>query len=260
MSKIEWTDETWNPISGCTPISEGCEHCYAERMASRLAHIPGSGYDAENPFAVTLHLKRQFQPSKWKKPRRVFVCSMGDLFHDDVPFSWITDIWHLMERCPQHTFQILTKRPERMREFLVGMSGAGYEAPPLPNVWLGVTAENQQRFDERIPILLDIPAALRFVSVEPMLGPIEFSDVTHRSDWVKRWGKPAFDGIHWVICGADTGPGARKMIGAWAWSLRDQCAGAGVPFFFKKWGTWHPFATDGSIDGQEWRQFPGGDR
>lgn len=219
-SKIEWCQETWNPITGCTQISEGCSHCYAERMSKRLAGR--YGYPKNDPFRVIYHPDRIDQPLHWKKPRIVFVCSMGDIFHNDVD-DWAID--RVMDRiwaaeCNHHTFLILTKRPARMFKYFASMMNDQIEKP---NLWLGVTAENQRRADERIPILLKIPAAVRFVSVEPMLGLV---NITH-NDTIKGY-------LDWVICGAETGPGARPMKLGWAGFLKDQCAKAEVPFFFKK--------------------------
>ena len=222
-TKIEWAvnpdgskGETWNPVTGCTPISEGCQNCYAKRMSKRLAGR--CGYPAYDPFQVTLHPDRLDEPLKWKKPRRVFVCSMGDFFHQDVPFEFIAQVWQTMNNAQQHIFMVLTKHPERMAKFI---SRLGWDIHD--NVWLGVTAENQKRADERIPILLQIPAVVRFVSVEPMLEPVNLANC----------GK-----IDWVICGGETGPGARPMHPDWVRNLRDQCQNAGVPFFFKHWGQW----------------------
>ena len=166
-TKIEWADKVWNPVTGCTPISEGCEHCYAERMAKRLAGR--FGYPEDEPFRVTYHEDKLTEPSSWKSPKRVFVCSMADLFHEDVSFDYLYRVFSVMGECPQHTFMILTKRPERMKAFFDGHQILDY----IPYVWLGVTCENQARADERIPILLQIPAAVRFVSLEPMLGPVD---------------------------------------------------------------------------------------
>ena len=191
MSKIEWTEKTWNPASGCTKISDGCKNCYAETMAKRLKAMGIKEY--ENGFAVTLHPSRLREPLERKKPTMYFVCSMGDLFHEDVPFEFVDRIWAVMAAASQHTFQILTKRPDRMNEYLkqqkysqnyVGIAMAriaGAEgkirdfSQPLTNVWLGTTAENQEQADKRIPILLDTPAALRFVSIEPMVGAINLT-------------------------------------------------------------------------------------
>ncbi len=187
-TRIEWAEVVWNPVSGCTPISEGCQNCYAKRMANRLRGR--CGYPADDPFRVTLHPEKLEEPLKWKKPRRVFVCSMGDLFHEQVPDEYIAKVWEIMNNATQHTFLVLTKRPQRMKDFLARLGwyihdrdGYPMEAVldeggkyTLKNVWLGVTAENQQRADERIPILLQIPAAVRFVSIEPMLGPVVIID------------------------------------------------------------------------------------
>jgi len=240
-TKIEWATETWNPITGCTPISEGCKNCYAKRMAQRLAGR--FGYPADDPFRVTLHPDKLDQPLRWKKPRRVFVCSMGDLFHEDVLEEWIDQVYEVIANTPQHTFQILTKRPERMARYIRIMSAA------LPNVWLGVTAENQEQADKRIPVLLQIPAAVRFVSVEPMLEAVVIGDLL--GDAYSSMHGGFAPGIDWVICGAETGSGARPMDLDWARDLRDQCVSAEVPFFFKR-------DSNGNreLDGQLWEQYP----
>lgn len=265
-TKIEWTEYSWNPVSGCTPASEGCQNCYAKHIANRLRGR--CGYPADDPFKVTMHEDRLGEPLRWKKPRRVFVCSMGDLFHDDVPEEFLNRVFANMAIVPQHIFMVLTKRPERMAEYisannrydaLIEQLDQGdvwdlptrtvkrlfFNAPredkwPLPNVWLGVTAENQQRADERIPILLEIPAAVRFVSIEPMLGPVDiaghlgFNGPRRMGDGlIYYWVAPKLD---WVICGGETGPGARPMHPDWVRNLRNQCQEAGVPFFFKQWG------------------------
>ena len=314
-TKIEWAEKTWNPITGCTKISPGCANCYAERMSKRL--VGRCGYDKDNPFQVTLHVDRLDEPLKWRKPQMVFVCSMGDLFHGDVPDDWIDQVFGAILGCkifnnvPDHTFLILTKRPERMREYLGtrtpeellrawanacpcytddpnvsvedlvysetcydwdehGRNSNGSEYKPwgyiqrlfpLSNVWLGVTAENQEKANERIPILLQIPAAKRFVSVEPMLGSVDLESLelgpngygltfllNALTGWahgnIEKSGKPKvhrndqFGRLDWVICGGETGPGARPMHPDWARSLRDQCVSAGVPFFFKQQGEW----------------------
>jgi len=296
-TKIEWADVVWNPISGCTPISEGCQNCYAKRMANRLRGR--YDYPGDDPFKVTLHPEKLVEPLKWKKRRRVFVCSMGDLFHEKVEEWMIDEIFGVILACrilnniPDHKFMILTKRPERMKQYFTerepvelikawaravnwiaindpnvtfedvvysetchdwdenGRNSNGSEYKPwgyinrlwpLPNVWLGVTTENQQRADERIPILLQIPAAVRFVSVEPMIGSVDidgylgFNGPRRMGDGLMYyWVAPKID---WVICGGETGPGARPMHPDWVRSLRDQCQKAGVPFFFKQWGEW----------------------
>lgn len=231
-TKIEWTEATWNPVTGCTPISPGCAHCYARRMAKRLAGR--CGYPAApHEFDVTLHPDKLGEPLRWKKPRRVFVCSMSDLFHENVPFEFIRRIFRTMEFARAHTFQVLTKRADRMHEFVQWYASDRNTYWPSSNVWLGVTAENQEQADKRTPLLLQTPAAVRFVSVEPMLGLIEME-----AYWGARpgWGEP--EGLDWVICGGETGPGARPMHPGWVRSLRDQCREAAVPFFFKSWGDW----------------------
>jgi len=243
-TKIEWTRDingnpgkTWNPITGCTPISEGCEHCYARRMAQRLKGR--YGYPEDDPFRVTFHPDRLDQPLKWKKPRMVFVCSMGDLFHEDVKDEWIDSIFSTMISTyyGYHTYLILTKRPQRMKAYL---SRRKYTGKHSFRIWLGVTCENQQRADERIPILLQIPAAVRFVSIEPMLGPVDLTFINPFDDFhtdALDTPDPSYK-LHWVILGGETGPGARPMHPDWARSVRDQCQAAGVPFFFKQWGEW----------------------
>ena len=226
-TKIEWTDETWNPVTGCTKISAGCANCYAERMSKRLAGR--FGYPADEPFRVTLHPDRLHQPDYWKKPRLVFVVSMGDLFHEDVPYEFCGRVWAHFDANPRHTFQVLTKRPETMWD-------VAHNIPcgTLPNVWLGVTTENQQCADERIPILLDTPAAVRFVSVEPMLGPVNISG------WLvpppPHWPDHDHPWLDWVIIGCESGPGRRPMELEWAVDLVRQCQAAGVPVFVKQIG------------------------
>jgi len=254
-SKIEWTDRVWNPITGCTKVSPGCQNCYAERMSKRLAGR--CGYPKDEPFKVTMHEDRLQEPLRWTKPSRVFVCSMSDLFHQDVPDSFIEEIFAIMSVAQQHTFLVLTKRPERMKKWFsdnrsIFVAGAAQQLGhkcllpditmsewwPLKNVWLGVTAENQEQADRRIPILLQIPAAVRFVSVEPMLGPVSlagFDGKTYRP-WLDSIAWKV--GIDWVICGGESGPGARPMHPNWARNLRDQCQAAGVPYFFKQHGEW----------------------
>ena len=233
-TKIEWTEKTWNPVTGCTKCSPGCANCYAERMSKRLAGR--CGYPADEPFTVIQHLHKLEEPFNWRKPVMCFVCSMGDLFHDDVPFAFIKHIWKVMAANQRHTFQILTKRPRRMMEFTQWMAGADdISVAHWPgNVWLGVTTENQEQADKRIPLLLQTPAAVRFVSVEPMLEPL----------FIRRF----LDRLDWIICGGETGPGARPMHPDWPRALRDQCQAAGVPFFFKSWGNWKPISEMSEIE------------
>lgn len=232
-SKIEWTEATWNPVTGCTPISEGCEHCYAKRMATRLRGR--SGYPEDEPFKVTFHPEKLWEPYHWRKPRKIFVCSMGDLFHEDIPWWNLNKVFAVVEASPWHRFMVLTKRPQRMRGYFDYLRTIWRVREwPASNLWLGVTAENQQRADERIPVLLEIPAVRRFVSIEPMLGPVDlrraFGTEGPRQTYIEQ--------LDWVICGGETGPGARPLHPDWGRSLRDQCQAAGVPFFFKSWGEW----------------------
>lgn len=280
-TKIEWAEKVWNPITGCLPISEGCDHCYAKRQARRFKGR--YGYPADDPFRVTVHWDRIEQPMHWIKSTSIFVCSMADLFHPDVPLNVTKDIFDVMRRSANmygHTFMVLTKRPKRMAEFielLVKDKGPDFRRWPMPFVWLGVTAENQKRADERIPILLQIPAAVRFVSVEPMLSEIDMRIVpcgacNHPGD-VLNWPCPSckgrrFEWPDWVICGGETGPGARPMHQDWVRSLRDQCVAASVPFFFKKWGDKMKYESDyyalehgeevasRLLGCREWNEFP----
>ncbi len=260
-TSIEWVrnpdgtkGETWNPITGCTPISAGCKNCYAKRMARRLAGRYGYP-EAPNHFDVTLHPDRLGQPFDWKKGRRVFVCSMSDLFHPLIPDEFILHVFDVMTNdwtC-HHTFLVLTKRPQRMLDWITQNRECLFL--PLLNVWLGVTAENQEQADKRIPILLQVPAAVRFVSVEPMLSHVDLTECCRLAPplWdAKRYlTKDAFNlGLGWVIAGCETGPGARPMELEWARDLRDQCREAGTPYFFKK-------ATGGGVpDDLMIREFP----
>lgn len=226
-SSIEWTDQTWNPTVGCTKVSPGCKNCYAEKMHARLTAMGQAKY--AEPFSVVKPWPDALDaPLHWRKPRRVFVNSMSDLFHPDVPVEYIARVFDVMEKAKQHTFQVLTKRADRMAEF-VGVIGsfAGKDTTP-PNVWLGVSVEDQDRADERIPHLLATPSAVRFLSCEPLLDGIDLLDAGGTS-WVGYR-----NSIKWVICGAESGPGARPMDLDWARHLLDQCAEAGVPFFMKQ--------------------------
>jgi len=241
-TKIEWANEVWNPVTGCTKVDEGCRNCYAERMSKRLKGR--CGYPADDPFRVTLHPDRLDKPLHWRKPRRVFVNSMSDLFHKDVPHEIIGSVWVMMEACPQHQFIILTKRADLMRRVITG-----YLLSPLPNVWLGVSVHDQASADERLPVLLQTPAAKRFLSIEPCLGAVDFAPRPDTYSWLqntvvdftpngqKITNIPALD---LVILGGESGPGARPMHPDWARSVRDQCQAAGVPFMFKQWGEYCP--------------------
>lgn len=243
-SKIEWTDATWNPVTGCTKVSTGCKHCYAERLFPRVygqdrfpvPQVDGSyvGNFRQRKFTdVKLHPDRLEQPLHWKKPKMIFVNSMSDLFHEDVPLEFIDKIFDSMFIANQHTYQILTKRPERMKLYLEarkGLSG-NLRNPFGKHIWLGISCENQATADERIPILLQVPAAVRFLSCEPLLAPIKF----YAMSWLKRnmftEEKP---GIHWIIVGGESGPGYRPMKPEWAKSIIEQCQAAGVPVFMKQ--------------------------
>lgn len=253
---IEWTDATWNPVTGCDKVSPGCDRCYAETFAERWRGTQGHYF--ETGFDVQLRPDKLDMPLRWTKPRKVFVNSMSDLFHDKVPDEYIARVFSVMACAERHTFQLLTKRHGRMRSLLnseafreLVFKCQALELPgdvmgdywPLPNVWLGVSAEDQKRADLRIPALLDTPAAVRFVSAEPLLGPIDLhtDPIAAGSPF---WGSQ----LDWVIVGGESGPGARPMHPDWARSLRDQCVAAGVPFLFKQWGEWSP------EDGLNWSE------
>ena len=254
MTKIEWTKgqdgtpgKSWNPCTGCSPISEGCKNCYARRMAHRLAGRYGYP-EAPHEFDVTLHPERLEEPLYWHKPQRVFTVSMGDLFHEDVSLNFIGRVMNVCSWVGyrKHTFIMLTKRPKRMAEFF-----AWWGKEPTFNIWLGVTCENQQRADERIPVLLSIPAAVHWLSLEPLLGPVVLP-----ADFLAL-GKRA-----WVVAGGETGPGARSAQHDWFRSVRDQCAAAGgVPFFYKGAGTAtvnKRHFTYRLIGGRTWEEWPNG--
>lgn len=263
---IEWTDATWNPVTGCTKVgTPGCDHCYAETFAERWRGTKGHYF--ETGFDVQLRPDKLDLPLRWTKPRKVFVNSMSDLFHDSVPDEYIARVFAVMALAPRHTFQLLTKRHGRMRSllnsayFLQAVGRVWAEPPsdwplprdwrvpvwPLPNVWLGVSAEDQTRADLRIPALLDTPAAVRFVSAEPLLGPIEL--IEHFGSAPAVGGTAALD---WVIVGGESGPGARPMHPDWARSIRDQCVAAGVPFLFKQWGEWRPRMREDGVGREQW--------
>lgn len=227
---IEWADATWNPFMGCTKVSDGCVNCYMYREQERYGHDP----------SVLRRSKTTFKdPLKWKEPLTIFVCSWSDFFHKDVPTEWRKDAMEIMYLAPQHTYLILTKRPGNVRLMLMDEFWKVNS-----HVWLGVTAENQVMADLRIPILLQVPAAKHFVSVEPMLGSVELS----------KWFPP----IDWVIAGGESGPDFRIMEEAWAIDLSDQCVDTGVPFFFKQWSGLHPKKDPRGmlLDGQLWTQKP----
>ncbi len=260
-NKIGWCDRTWNPASGCSPLSPGCVRCYAAKMSKRLAGR--FGYPKDNPFHVTLHPDKLREPLKWKKPQRIFVCSMADWMHDDVPTRFIDQMLDVMSACPQHIFLTLTKRPENLDSKIYDITkdngcrelGGG---DWLPNLWFGVSVEDQKTADERIPLLLNFgPAAKRFISVEPMLGPIDIVRYFRTRCNSNRFCGLCdigigHEAISWVICGAESGPKARPMDLAWARLLRDQCKNADVPFFMKQISGKEPIPDDLMI-----REFPG---
>ncbi len=216
QTKIEWTEQTWNPVTGCTKVSPGCKHCYAKRMALRLQAMAAPGY--ARGFELTLHADRLGQPLGRKKPTLYFVCSMADLFHEDVPDDFIDRVLATIRQSPRHTYQILTKRAERLPAFFANR-------PVPPNVWLGVTVEDRRHGLPRIEHLRRVSARVRFLSVEPLLedlGPLDLG------------------GIGWVLVGGESGPDARPMRPEWALSVRDRCLAAGAAFLFKQWGAWGP--------------------
>lgn len=294
-TRIEWTDATWNPVTGCTKVSEGCDHCYAETIAHRFAGTPAY----PNGFAVTLRPERLDQPLRWQRPRRIFVNSMSDLFHADVPDEFIARVFAVMALAQQHTFQVLTKRPGRMRSLLSSddfvrksatfardmwngnaslreaaggwawdTTGLRPKVWPLPNVWLGTSVESQKWADVRIPQLLQTPAAVRFLSCEPLLGSLDLTGSgTSQKYWLTgrpEWGPEEVIGngyvvqpltvapaLDWVIVGGESGTHARPMHLDWARSLRDQCVAAGVAFHFKQWGEWAPFGPDEMVGAKD---------
>ncbi|MBF6138281.1 phage Gp37/Gp68 family protein [Nocardia otitidiscaviarum] len=268
MTGIEWTEATWNPVTGCDRVSPGCDHCYAQTMAARLKAMGSDKYQRDGDprtsgpgFGVTVHPAALEIPLRWRAPRLVFANSMSDLFHAQVPEEFIARVFAVMLAGQRHTFQVLTKRPGRLRnlmrrtdfaqrvfELAVRDHGMPSERAgswwPLPNVWVGVSAEDQRWAEIRIPTLIDTPAAVRFVSCEPLLGAVD----------LRRW----MPGLDWVIVGGESGPHARPMRPEWARSLRDQCTDTAgeVQFFFKQWGGRTPKSAGRVLDGQVWDQMP----
>ncbi len=310
-SKIEWTEQTWNPVVGCTPVSEGCRNCWAAKFAAGHEAMGtyqyiGTTLDGKFHGIVNCVPKALDIPLHWKKPQRIAVCLMGDLFHKDVPFGFIDKVFAVMALCPEHTFQLLTKRPERMVEYhltrvpmddsgrvdrapqwyqvltkWLDEGDAGRLAPhwsecheaaaslclqrPLRNVWLGTSVEDQVTADERIPHLLNCPAAVRFLSIEPMLEEIELTRVKCGTLEHVRYTKPVWINpldnsvehrLDWVILGGESGPGARPMNPDWVRSIRDQCVAAGVAFFFKQGGGVNKKKTGRVLDGRTWDEMP----
>lgn len=230
-SAIEWTDATWNPVRGCTKVSPGCKHCYAETFAERFRGVPGHPF--EQGFDLRLVPEALELPLSWKASRRVFVNSMSDLFHEKVPAAYIRRVFEVIRQAEQHQFQILTKRSERMVEVC-----SAIKLPP--NAWLGVSVENQ-KYTSRVADLRRVKASVRFLSIEPLLGPVE---------------NLRLSGIHWVIVGGESGHHARPMDPEWVRSIRDQCAAASVPFFFKQWGGTRKKLAGRTLDGRTWDEMP----
>lgn len=238
-SKIQWTQKVWNPVTGCSKVSEACLNCYAETMTRRLSEMPVSKEKYRNGFKVTLHPEAIDEPRRWTKPWMVFVCSMGDLFHEKVPYWFIDKVMDVIENTP-HTYQILTKRAERMAEY--------FSSRPVPkNAWVGVTCENANHYD-RVDSLRTIDAPVRFLSCEPLLGDMGDIDLSD---------------IDWVICGGESGVCARKTSVEWFRTLRDACVETSTPFFFKQWGAWgednikrSKYQNGSLLDGVEWKQYP----
>ncbi len=230
-SKIEWTQMTWNPVTGCSKVSQGCKHCYAERMAKRLHAMGNSRY--ANGFNVTLHPDLLELPLKWKQPRIIFVNSMSDLFHEKIPLEYIERVFAIMNRCPQHTFQVLTKRSVRLAQ-------VARELEWTPNIWMGVSVEDEHVLS-RIIDLQQVPAVVRFLSCEPLVGPLE---------------NLPLKGIQWVIVGGESGPHARPMKREWVTSIFRQCRKAQVPFFFKQWGGVRKDLTGREFNGRTYDEMP----
>jgi protein gp37 len=230
-SAIEWTDATWNPVTGCTKLSPGCKHCYAERLAGRLQAMGNPRYG--NGFGLTLHPDQIALPLKWKQPRRIFVNSMSDLFHEAIPEYFIREVFSVMARAHWHVFQVLTKRAQRLADLALKL---GWPC----NVWQGVSVENAEYVD-RIEYLQAVPSLVRFLSIEPLLGPMP---------------KLPLRGIHWVIVGGESGPRARPMQINWVAGVRNQCIAAGIPFFFKQWGGRTPKSGGRMLGGRTWDEMP----
>ena len=234
-TKIEWSQETWNPVTGCTKISRGCDFCYAERFSERFRGVPGHPFQAG--FDLQLRPERLSRPFYWKQRRKIFVNSMSDLFHKEIPSTFVDQVFETMEEADWHTYQILTKRSSIMRDYLRARYKKG-DAPK--NIWCGVSVEDASG-RSRIEHLKSAPAAVRFLSAEPLLGPL---------------GKVPLAGIHWVIVGGESGPKARPIQAEWVRELRDQCLENNVPFFFKQWGGLRPKSNGRVLDGVEWNEYP----
>jgi protein gp37 len=239
-SRIEWTEVTWNPVTGCDRISPGCDNCYALTLAKRLKAMGSAKYQVDGDprtsgpgFGVTVHPGALGEPLRWRRPTVVFVNSMSDLFHARVPRAFVADVWDVMRRTPRHTYQVLTKRPERMARLLA-------DVEPLANVWLGTSVEDDAH-TARVDALRATPAAVRFVSAEPLIGPVPSLNLT---------------GVHWLIAGGESGPRSRPIEAGWVRDLRDRCQEHRVAFFFKQWGGRTPKANGRLLDGRTWDDYP----
>lgn len=272
-TKIEWCTTTWNPVTGCSKVSEGCRNCYAEALSLRFGR---SRKPWTHPFAaenIVLHPERLDQPYRWRDQRIVFVNSMSDLFHELVPFEFIDRVFDVMEATPRHAFQVLTKRPKQMLAWFewrnqshASASGRAYESPA--NVWLGVSVEDMRAAHWRIPELMAVPSRVRFLSCEPLLGPLDLRIwLDPNTARCRRCSDEPADaacdcschtrgGVNWVIVGGESGPRHRPMDGDWAREVRDRCVAAGVPFFFKQWGGLHSKAGGRELDGRLWDEMP----
>lgn len=234
-SEIEWTDATWNPVTGCTKVSRGCDNCYAERIAERFRGVKGHPY--EQGFDLRLWHSRLETPKSWKRGRLIFVNSMSDLFHKDIPRGFKGSVFDTMEEADWHIYQVLTKRSSLMRDFV---NGRYKDEPAPPHIWLGVSVEDRSALS-RVRHLQQTNASVRFLSVEPLLG---------------RVGKINLDGIHWVIVGGESGPNCRPTRPEWVREIRDQCVEDDVPFFFKQWGGARPKSGGNELDGRTWFEYP----
>lgn len=234
-TQIEWTDATWNPVTGCTKISVGCDNCYAERFAERFRGVINHPF--ENGFDLTLRPARINQPLKWRKSKNIFVNSMSDLFHKHIPFEYIDQVFNTMEQADWHVFQVLTKRSSRMRSYIRRRYGEGVVPK---HIWVGVSVEDGTK-KSRIDHLRDTPAAIRFLSIEPLIGEMGILNL---------------DGIHWTIVGGESGPGHRDIKADWVRDILQQCLRQDVAFFFKQWGGFRPKTNGRQLDGVEWNQYP----
>ena len=287
---IEWTETTWNPTTGCDRVSPGCDHCYAMTLAKRLKAMGNPRYqndgrpETSGPgFGVTIHPDKLDEPLHWRKPTVVFVNSMSDLFHAEIPREFIAEVFAVMALTPQHTYQVLTKRPGRMRLLLTSEAwwdlvetairrrggGVGFVPldaavgpwPTFPNVWLGTSVEDQEHADKRIPELLRVPAAIRFLSCEPLLGPVTLvpdhvGGYPESDQWTRDRDAGAVPLLNWVIVGGESGHGYRPIHLEWVRTLRDECTNAGVAFFLKQWGGHTPKAGGRELDGRTWDEMP----